>query len=188
MENFMVKKWAMSCVWSAGMAMGLVLSTSAHATPVCNTLDECDRLDQAVQKRIHQLQPTPTLAPIARTDDGKIAYMNQYDAKTYCLEHGMSLPTAYELAAALNPKGVSETLKCGFDRPIYKKDGSVEAYFNINAYLRPSTDEDKNEFWSSSVSPYTFNDGFLFHGGIGNILLDNRDDNTVAVRCLVRRR
>jgi hypothetical protein len=83
MENFMLKICVMSRVWKVGMAMGFVLSTSAHASPVCNTLDECRRLDQAVQKRIQQLQPAFTLASIARTNDGQIASMNQYEASDY---------------------------------------------------------------------------------------------------------
>jgi hypothetical protein len=130
------------------MIMGLVLSGSAHADDI-----------------IH-------LAPIARTDDGKIAYMNQYEAEKYCQEHGMSLPTAYDLARAFNPQGVSKTKKAGF-KAIYKEDGSIDFYYNASIYPGPSKDEDRNwfYFWSSSVDP-AIGDGsaaYVFKGRGGSI-------------------
>jgi hypothetical protein len=133
---------------------------------------------------------TPKLTHVFRTDDGKIAYMNQYDAEKYCNEHGLSFPTAYELALALNPKGVSEIPKNGFV-PIYKRDGSVDFYYNASTYPGPSKDdEDKDVFWSSSISPkdYGLNVGYAFRGERGEFYIFSRFDHGIAVRCAVWRR
>jgi hypothetical protein len=164
----MLKK-ILNCTGTVGMIISLVLSGSAHA-------------DEAIH-----------LAPIARTDAGEIAYMNQYAAEKYCQKHGMSLPTAYELAQALNPKGVRKTEDIGFV-PIFNGIRSVGFYYNTSTYPRPpSKVEDEIGslwFWSSSILPsYMPNAAYAFNYLDGEIDEGYRDgDFHNTVRCVVRRR
>jgi hypothetical protein len=120
--------------------------------------------------------------------DGAKIYHDPYiyrtwsDAEKYCNEQGMRLPTAYELALALNPKGVSKTAKDGFD-PIDNEDRTVAFYYNRSTYPGPPTDEERHWLWTSSVSPYG---PYAFCGDGNGYLIDfpRDNDHSMVARCV----
>lgn len=94
---------------------------------------------------------TIRVSPVARTTAGKMLQMNHDEASAYCAALGARLPTAQEIATALNPDGVSVSPKEGFylDKP----KGEVPFYYNPSTYVRPTLGEnDDTNYWSWTSS------------------------------------
>jgi hypothetical protein len=122
--------------------------------------------------------------------------INQQDAATLCLEKGMRLPTARELALvaqSMGALGISETKRDGYyliqgtdkeGRPDY-------FYYSHKGYIRPDI-INENSFaaywmWSSSTHPEDSRYAYRFSGHMGLISyaypdLENFYD---SVRCVV---
>ena len=134
-----------------------------------------------IEKRLDQV-PTVTLGSIVRNADGSVRRMNHSEAISYCATRG-GLPTAKQLALALNAKGVSATAREGFYKVAPKNEPAF--YYNYGAYERPTGDEGSEWFWSSSLRPNYGDNAFVFYGYDGNIGFGNRSYN-YAVRCAGR--
>ncbi len=123
-------------------------------------------------------EDAPVLEPL------RSGYISQPDARAFC--GGNRLPTAKQIALALNPKGVSDTALTGYYR--VKPDGEAAFYYNSETYI-PPFDESGNHanwIWSSSVTrgagapvAFTFS---IRYGTFDVAFLDN--NNSGSVRCL----
>lgn len=175
----MVKsKWAYALV--GVLAVGtLSMSIARAGDPVCGTLAECQSLKAQVEARIAELTPAPVLGPIVRNTDGSVRRMTQSEAVSYCATRG-GLPTAKQLALALNARGVSDTAREGFYRVAPKNE--TPFYYNYGAYERPTGDEGSEWFWSSSLRPNYDVSAFAFFG-YGGYIDDYYRGSNVAVRC-----
>ena len=176
----MLTPWKKSFVIVAGL---LAFSAGAQAQ-VCNTLQDCLSLLDKVNARIQELEEgsSSALGDIARNANGSINYMNQADAIKYCKSQGGHLPTARELAQALNPKGISNTdPKDGVSYLVSTTEGD-KFYYNYKTYTRPQGDLGSNFFWSSSGYSVYPDDAYYFYGDYGFVDYVNRD-NSSAVRC-----
>ncbi len=141
---------------------------------------ELEKKVAEIEKRLDQV-PTVTLGPIVRNTDGSVLRMTQNKAARYCATRG-GLPTAKQLALALNAKGVSDIAREGFYEVAPKNE--TPFYYNYGSYERPTGDEGSEWFWSSSLLP-SYDDGaYVFHGSSG-VIGDARYDNN-AVRCAGR--
>ena len=134
----------------------------------------------AEQARVQELQPVPLLGSTVRNADGSVLWMTYSEAVTYCSTRG-GLPTAKQLAMALNPTGVSDRPRVGFKRISPKNEDRF--YYNRDSYLRPSGEDRHDWFWSSSV--YYDLDAFIFDSHYGDIKYVNRDTGN-PVRCVGR--
>ena len=160
---------------------GILVAASAHADPVCNTVAECEQLITAAQARIQELQPAPQLGPIVRNEDGSVRRMIHGEAVSYCSTRG-GLPTAKQLALALNPRGVGDTPREGFYSVSPENEASF--YYNSDTYGPPSGDVRREWFWSSSVY-YDFS-AYVFTGYSGDIGYVSQYTYGGAVRCAGR--
>lgn len=147
---------------------------------------------------------------IVKHSDGSIAYLPLSQAKAFCDEHGLHLPTAREvalLAQSLGAKGILETSftdisvkmnevkteilekKAQGYYPIYKLNSQrqtvVDFYYSEEGYVRPEGDTGKYWFWTYSLQPADKNYAYVLISTNGRI---TSDYNPVmyagaAVRC-----
>lgn len=146
---------------------------------------ELERKVAEIENRLDQVPPSSpgvTLGSIVRNADGSVRRMTQNEAVSYCATRG-GLPTAKQLALALNAKGVSDTARDGFYQVAPKNE--TPFYYKNYAYERPTGDEGREWFWSSSLHPYDADFAFVFYGGNGSFGSDGRN-NFNAVRCAGR--
>lgn len=138
-----------------------------------------------------------TFADIARNLDGSIKHMNWFEAKDYCANQGMHLPTARQFTALAATMGAPAILETKFPAdsidtprvkteiqemelnrygPIfkYKKPDhgelTVDFYRNIDAtgYLRPSGDLGNEIYWTATdYIDSITNYESLFYGNLG---------------------
>ena len=134
---------------------------------------------------------TPDMTDILKTG------VDQFEAEKLCLDKGMRLPTARELALdaiarkALPSSAISETKKDGY----YLVKGTDSAgnpdhfYFSPKGYKRPAGDLGNKWFWSSSVHPDDSLDAYVLNGFNGYIYYGDRSDDyyVYAVRCVQSR-
>jgi hypothetical protein len=177
----------------SAMALVGVLTVSALSISLARADDSCadhaaDHAAEiaALKQRVAELErrldpvPTVTLGPIVRNTDGSVRRMTQREAVSYCATRG-GLPTAKQLALALNARGVSYTAREGFDERSPKNEPAF--YYNDRLYERPTGDEGREFFWSSSI--YNGFNGWAFQGNYGDVIIDGRWDSH-AVRCAGR--
>jgi hypothetical protein len=133
-----------------------------NTTKSCTTLEACRHLQEKVETKIQSIlkKNAPDLTAIARNPDGSVRAMSQYEAERYCLNMGLRLPTARELAhyAQLRgAKGLSASAKNGFIL-IEESDNSGKMdrfYYSNVGYEQPLEDDSGWQFlWSSSLLPY----------------------------------
>jgi|GEM_PF-2259326 len=156
---------------------GTLISVSVRAEPVCNTVAECEQVIttaqiqiSAARARIQELQSSARLGPVVRTPDGRGVGMTQEEARKFCDSSGKRLPTARELALAMNPIGIHERPVEGRRLPrIYEQNGGVDFYYDKRTYVRPEGDAGVHAFWSSSLHPSVGESAYYFNGSDGDI-------------------
>jgi hypothetical protein len=121
-----------------------------------------------------------SLAPIGRDAHGEALYLTYDDAKEYCADRGMRLPTIQELASALNPKGVSKSPKEGFNK-ISPQD-EAPFYYTYQGYEAPPWDE-AHPLWSSSMLVIYVHRAYVFNAMYGNLSWAHFPYERVPVRC-----
>ena len=186
-------RYPMKKTITLGLMMLGLFATSVQAKEVCDTIEECQKLKTKVEARLAELlkDVTPELTGILKTG------VDQYEAEKICLDKGMRLPTARELALdaiarkALPSSAISETKKDGYY--LVKGSDSVgnpdHFYFSYKDYKRPAGDLGNKWFWSSSVHPYYSDIAYRLYGNYGGIYNVNRsyDNYYNAVRCVQSR-
>jgi len=169
------------------MMLGLFATSVQAETKHCHTIEDCQ---QQIAERKADLAKllkdvTPELTGILKTG------VSQHEAENICLDKGMRLPTARELALvaqSLGAQGISETKKDGYY--LVKGSDSVgnpdRFYFSYKGYKRPAGDLGNKWFWSSSVHPDVSNSAYTLYGVNGVIDFDERsyDVSSNAVRCV----
>lgn len=146
----------MKKILTVGLMMLGLFAASAQAGEVCDTIEECEKLETKLEARQAELQKdvTPELTGVLRTR------VYQQIARRTCAEKDMRLPTARELALvaqSLGAQGISETKKYGY----YLVKGSDRAgnpdyfYYSPKGYKRPVGALGRKSFWSSSIHPQT---------------------------------
>lgn len=173
---------------------------SVQDDPMCGTLEQCRSIQGRIEARIRELLPRPRAIPVlgevVRNADGSIRKMSQYQAEKYCNDqedYGTHLPSAYELALAMNASGVSYTGQYGYF-PIPSGYDNLDAYYDYGSFAADKivgtpaggdlTREEltNNYFWTSSVPGFRVL-GYIFHGSRG--IITNADRNVeAAVRCV----
>jgi len=171
-----------------GLMMLGLFATNVQAKEVCNTIEDCQKLKAKVEARLAELlkDVTPKLTGILKTG------VDQFEAEKICLDKGMRLPTARELALvsqSLGAQGISKTKKGGY----YLVKGSDSAgnpdhfYFSNKGYKRPAGDLGNKWFWSSSVHPDASDNAYGLNGlngGIAYYYYRSYDYVYYAVRCV----
>lgn len=144
----------------------------------------------------HSPQKAPFFLDVARGEDGKILFMNQYHALQYCEKQGAHLPSARELAQlsmSLGAKGIVDS--CGTDQRCYgvmgrNADGGIDEFnYSSTGYQRPAFEDTWLWlwFWSSSIDPVYTDYALVLKNDYGDIhSLISRNDY-YAVRCVVGR-
>ena len=172
--------------------LGLFATSVQAETKHCHTIENCQKLKAEVEADLAELlkNVTPELTGILKTG------VDQYEAEKICLDKGMRLPTARELALdaiarkALPSSAISETKKDGYY--LVKGSDSVGSpdhfYFSYKDYKRPAGDLGNKWFWSSSVHPDDSDFAYVLNGIYGDVYyVDRSFDFNNAVRCVQSR-
>jgi hypothetical protein len=126
-----------------------------------------------------------TLLPYAKIGD-KVLRMTQEDAASFCLSMGSLLPTAKEIALALNPEGIIDYPVPGYSLPIIDDESSSFGIFYYESKTYPTSSNGiQPAFWSSTFAYHNgyANSVYQFNNGIFNILgLKYKYER--AVRCV----
>jgi hypothetical protein len=180
-----------------------VFSLEAHARQVYNSIPERQDLIKQIQIRIQELSNTggqrvsstgavftrdtsvPALGEAYRDPSGliwgsivmaqgKVNWMNQYDADKYCKDGGARLPTKEEFEQLAKYLGIGTAR--GYSP--YLADGKTDFLPGLSGYA----------FWSSSVLPSYSNHAYGYDGSNGGVYYDYRYNSfSGAVLCVAGR-
>ncbi len=126
------------------------------------------------------------LAPIPKDASDRVVHMNLKDSKKYCKSIRKRIPTIKELALNLNPEGVYEKATRGIPlKPVYKRDGSIDFYYDSTTYSQSTGDNGGAWLWSSSGHPDSKYFGMAFNSYDGAINYGGKNSSyESSVRCI----
>ncbi len=175
--------------WALGLVGVLAVSApsigAARADETCknreSSIADLEKKLAEFERRLDQV-PTVSLGPIARKSDGWLRRKPHAYATRYCATRG-GLPTAKQLALALNPKGVSDIPREGFYE--VAPTGEPVFYYNYGTYEPPTSYEGHAMLWSSSIPSNVGGAAFVFDGSHGYIY-EHTTFAHRAIRCVGR--
>lgn len=116
------RSWPRMMIALFGMLITPVSVAQAWAQEICDTPEECLKLEFDLSRRIHALKTelesemqidssaAPELTEVAKRADGTARLMNLGEADRYCQRQGMRLPTARDLGLFAQSRGAFKLL------------------------------------------------------------------------------
>lgn len=168
-------------------------SSLSFAADVSNCQwNECRSLQNTLEARISLLakRMSPKMSDLVKDADGKNAYMTYAEAKAYCAQHGLKLPTARNwamLAISMAAAGVTEKPRPNDVESVkystVEDDGTADLfYYKSNGYVPRAPYDSYFIVWSSSLLHSNVNKAYVFNNGYGQLFEEYREARAL-VRC-----